>query len=154
MRGAVKVSWRWLAALVLVAAVVVVLAATAQRAGQTPGASGQSPEPTPAGPIAYVVGSVTAGPVCPVVQSPAPSSCDPRPVAGAVITVSFADQGEVARATTAADGSYRITIHGYGTVTVTALPLAGLMGAPAPVTVTLEPTETRRLDFDYDTGIR
>jgi hypothetical protein len=60
----------------------------------------------------------------------------------------------VARVTTAADGSYRITIHGYGTYTITALPVQGLMGVPVPVTVTLEPTETRRVDFEYDTGIR
>jgi hypothetical protein len=32
-----------------------------------------------------------------------------------VITVSDTDQGEVARAITAADGSYYIVLHGWGT---------------------------------------
>jgi hypothetical protein len=147
--------------LLVTAIVVVVLVGIGQRAGQTPGPSerasspsDQGSEPTPAGPISYVVGTVTAGPVCPVEQNPPSPSCAPRPVAGAVIAASFAGQGEVARATTAPDGSYRILMHGYGTYTVTALPVQGLMHAPAPVTVTLEPMDTRRVDFEYDTGIR
>jgi hypothetical protein len=155
-------SSRWPTALLLVAAIaVVVLVGIGQRAGQTPSPSGQASSPSdqgsdpiPAGPFTYVVGTVTAGPVCPVEQSPPASSCGPRPVVGAVITASFAAQGEVARATTAPDGSYRILMHGYGTYTVTALPVQGLMRAPAPVTVTLDPMETRRVDFEYDTGIR
>ncbi|MGZ6265632.1 MAG: hypothetical protein ACXWN4_01825 [Candidatus Limnocylindrales bacterium] len=164
-----KVPSRWPIALLLVGAIVAVLAVgTALRFGQTPkssgptaGSSAQTPnpssqesEPLPAGPISYVVGTVTAGPVCPVERSPLPSSCAPRPVAGAVITASFAGQGEIARAMTAADGSYTIIIHGYGTYTVTALPVAGLMNAPAPVTVTLAAFETKPVDFQYDTGIR
>lgn len=155
-------SSRWPTALLLVAAIaVVVLVGIGQRAGQTPSPSGQASSPSdqgsdpiPAGPFTYVVGTVTAGPVCPVEQNPPASSCGPRPVAGAVIIASFAGQGEVARATTAPDGSYRILMHGYGTYTVTALPVQGLMRAPAPVTVTLDPMETRRVDFEYDTGIR
>lgn len=162
-------SSRWPTALLLVAAIVVViLVGIGQRAGHASSPSGpasspsgpasspseQGPDPTPAGPISYVVGTVTAGPVCPVEQNPPAPSCAPRPVAGAVISASFAGQGEVARATTAPDGSYRILIHGYGTYTLTALPVQGLMRAPAPVTVTLDPMETRRVDFEYDTGIR
>jgi hypothetical protein len=157
-----KASSRWPTALLLVAGIVVViLVGIGQRAGQTPGPAGsasspsnQGSDPTPAGPISYVVGSVTAGPVCPVERNPPDPSCRPRPVAGAVITASFAGQGEVARATTAPDGSYRITIRGYGTYTLTALPVQRFMHAPAPVTVTLDPMETRRVDFEYDTGIR
>ena len=162
-------SSRWPTALLLVAAIVaVVLVGIGQRAGQTPGPSGQTASPSgqtaspsdrgsdpiPAGPISYVVGTVTAGPVCPVERNPPDPSCEPRLVAGAVITASFAGQGEVARATTAPDGSYRILIHGYGTYTLTALPVRSLMNAPAPVAVTLDPMETRRVDFEYDTGIR
>ena len=162
-RDPAKVPSRWPMALVLVGAIVVVLlVGTAQRFGQTPSPtaqtpnpSSQEPEPSLAGGITFVVGTVTAGPVCPVEQSPLPSACAPRPVAGAVITASFEGRGEVARATPAVDGSYLITIHGYGTYTVTALPVAGLMRAPAPVTVTLDPpTDTKRVDFQYDTGIR
>jgi hypothetical protein len=158
-----KVPSRWPLALVLVGAIVVVLlVGTAQRFGQTPNPSGQTaspsaqtPEPSFAGDVAFIIGTVTAGPVCPVEQSPLPSACAPRPVAGAVITAGNADQSEVARATTAADGSYRIAIHGFGPYTVTALPVAGLMRAPAPVMVTLDPpADTKRVDFEYDTGIR
>jgi hypothetical protein len=154
--------------LLVAAIVVVILVGIGQRAGQTPGPSGAAPSPSepasghsnqgtdpiPAGPFAYVVGSVMAGPFCPVERNPPDPSCAPRPVAGAVITASFAGQGEVARATTAPDGSYRILIHGYGTYTLTALPAQGFMNAPAPVAVTLDPMETRRVDFEYDTGIR
>jgi hypothetical protein len=42
-----------------------------------------------------------------------------------------------------------------GTMTISALPVAGLMGAPAPVSVTLvSPSHTERVDLEYDTGIR
>jgi hypothetical protein len=165
-----KASSRWPTALLLVAAIViVVLVGIAQRAGQTSGPSGHSPSPSGAasspsnqasdpipafGPFTYVVGTVTAGPVCPVERNPPDPACAPRPVAGAVITATFSGQGEVARATTAPDGSYRILIDGYGTYTLTALPVQGLMNAPAPVAVTLDPMETRHVDFEYDTGIR
>ena len=42
-----------------------------------------------------------------------------------------------------------------GSVTISALPVAGLMRAPAPVSVTLaSPSVTERVDLEYDTGIR
>jgi hypothetical protein len=74
-------------------------------------------------------------------------------VAGAVITVSTAEQGEWSRASTGPDGSYLILLHGYGTVTVTALPVQGLLHTPEPVVVTLNPMDTKRVDFEYGTGI-
>jgi len=154
MRDGTKAWWILAAALLAAALVGVIALATLRPAGQTPAPSGETPGPSLAGPIAYIEGFATAGPVCPVVQSPSPSECRSRPVAGAVIVASHADQGEVARATTAPDGSYRIAIHGFGTFTLTALPIEGLMGAPEPVTVNLNPPETRRVDFEYDTGIR
>jgi hypothetical protein len=108
----------------------------------------------PTGPESFIVGTVTAGPVCPVESSPPPSACAPRPVGGAVITVSTPDQGEWGHATTGPDGSYAITLHGYGTVTVTALPVRGLLRAPTAVTVTIDAYQTRRVDLQYDTGVR
>jgi Carboxypeptidase regulatory-like domain len=108
----------------------------------------------PSGPESFIVGTVTALPVCPVESSPVSSACAPRPVGGAVITVSTPDQGEWARATTDPDGSYSITLHGYGTVTVTALSVEGLLRAPAPLTVSIDSYETRRVNLQYDTGIR
>ena len=42
-----------------------------------------------------------------------------------------------------------------GSVLITALPVAGLMGTPSPVSLTLiAPSEVHRLDLEYDTGIR
>jgi len=156
MRARRKFLWRWLGTFALTAvavvAVAVALAGPTARPSESTARPSESSGPSLAGPISYVVGTVTAGPVCPTLQ-PSPLPCAPRPVAGAVITVSTAEQGEWARASTAADGSYRILLHGYGTVTVTALQVQGLMVTPAPVTVTLDPMETRRVDFEYGTGI-
>lgn len=136
----------WPAAVLLaVVFIVVVLISTLEH---------QAQPHIPSGPQSFLVGTVTAGPVCPVESSPAPAACAPRPVEGALITVSTPDQGEWARATTGPDGHYAITLHGYGTVTVTALAVRGLAHARAPVTVTFEPYQTRRVDLQYDTGIR
>jgi hypothetical protein len=145
--------WPAAVAIVVLGAVVVGAVLVLAHPGTQPG-SGGTPGPSIAGPISYVEGRATAGPVCPVVRSPEPSECAPRPVAGAVIVASNPGQGEVARATSGADGSYRLTIYGFGSFTLTALPVQGLMRAPAPVTVTLVSTETKRVDFEYDTGIR
>ncbi len=62
---------------------------------------------------------------------------------------------EVGRGTSAADGSYELAITEPGSVLITALPVAGLMGTPSPVSLTLiAPSEVHRLDLEYDTGIR
>jgi hypothetical protein len=108
----------------------------------------------PTGPERFHVGTVTAGPVCPVESSPPSAAWAPRPDGGAVITVSTPAQGEWGRATSGPDGSYAITLHGYRTVTLTALPVRGLLRTPAPVTVTIDAYQTRRVDLQYDTGVR
>ena len=105
-------------------------------------------------PGATVFGTVTAGPVCPVERSPAASAYVPRPVAGATIVVTLAADGETIRSTTTADGRYGVTFRGSGTITITALPVRGLVGTPAPVTVTLDYGGSQRVDLEYDTGIR
>lgn len=71
----------------------------------------------PAGPRPSVTGMVTAGPVCPVERNPPDPSCAPRMMAAAVIVATDASGQEVARATTAADGSYLLTIGETGTFT-------------------------------------
>lgn len=119
------------------------------------GSRGPSPTVSPAGPPPSVSGLVTAGPVCPVERNPPDPSCVPRPVVGAVIEALDAAGNAVARASTATDGSYVLTIGETGTFAITAQPVAGFMRAPAPVTVTLAvPGATERVDLEYDTGIR
>ena len=121
----------------------------------TPVAVSPAPVITPAGPPPVVVGTVTAGPVCPVERSPAPPNCAPRPVAGAVVIASDANGRELARTTSAADGTYRLTVGQTGTVVITALPVTGLTRAPAPATVTLDgPGAVVQVNLEYDTGIR
>ena len=101
------------------------------------------------------MGTITAGPVCPVEQAPPDPQCAPRPVEGAVVVATNASGEEVGRATSVADGSYELVVTETGSVLVTALPVAGLMGTPSPVSLTLTaPSEVHRLDFAYDTGIR
>ncbi len=114
-----------------------------------------SPVVTPAGGPPRVTGTITAGPVCPVEPSPPDPRCAPRPVAGAVIVATNAAGQEVGRATSGADGSYQMIVSETGTVLLTAQPVTGLVGLPAPVTVTLAvPSEVEHIDLAYDTGIR
>jgi hypothetical protein len=118
------------------------------------GAVGSSP--APAGPPPTVLGTVTAGPVCPVERASPDPSCAPRPVSGAVIVITDATTGgEAGRTSTAPDGSYAIVVPATGTFVLTALPVRGLVKAPAPVTITLSfPSQHERVDLTYDTGIR
>ncbi len=117
-----------------------------------------SPAVIPAGPPTTITGTVTAGPVCPVERNPPESQCAPRPVAGATIVVTDSGGHEVVRTTSAADGTYSAAVGRAGTFTVSALPVAGLMGLPKPVTVTFASAkgegEVARADLEYDTGIR
>jgi hypothetical protein len=138
--------------LILVACVLVVACGPSSLASVPPS---PSPVVSPAGGPPSVTGTVSAGPVCPVEKSPPDPGCAPRPVAGAVIVAKDAGDNEVGRATSAADGTYRLIVSETGTVLITGLPVAGLAQPPAPVSVTLSyPSETERIDLEYDTGIR
>jgi len=101
-----------------------------------------------------VRGTVSAGPTCPVERNPPDPNCAERPVAGAVLVFTDAAGTEVARATSAADGSFRVEL-APGAYRVTAQPVDGLMGTPGPIDVVVEagqqPTE---ITVSYDTGIR
>jgi hypothetical protein len=121
------------------------------RLGSTPGA----PIVTMAGGPPQVVGTVTAGPVCPVEASSPDPRCAPRPVPGAVIVVTDATGQELGRVTTGPDGSYSLVIGQTGTVVVTAQPVDGLPGTPSPISITLPaPSTITRVDLEFDTGIR
>lgn len=102
-----------------------------------------------------IAGYALEGPVCPVVSDPPDPGCDDRPVNGAVVIVRDAGGTEVARATTAADGTYAIAVPP-GSYSVEAQPVEGLMGTPAPqpVTVPAGAGLPVQVDLAYDTGIR
>ena len=90
-------------------ALVAAVAVLAVAAACTPGAS-IAPSQTPASSASVVVdGLVHAGPICPVEKVPADPACADRPV-GAVLIVTTAAGIEVARATSRADGTFRLTL--------------------------------------------
>ena len=111
--------------------------------------------PGHAGPGAVAVqGTATAGPTCPVVTNPPNPACAERPVAGAVLVFSNAAGKEVARATSSADGTFRVTLDP-GSYRLTAQPVQGLMGTPAPLDVeVVAGVPISDLQVSYDTGIR
>jgi hypothetical protein len=114
-----------------------------------------APAPTVAGGPPRVMGTVTAGPVCPVETNPPDPACAPRPVAGAIIIATDEAGTEAGRATSAADGTYEMVISQTGSVLLTAQPVTGLMGVPEPVAVELAgPSDVVHVDLQYDTGIR
>ena len=100
-----------------------------------------------------VRGSVTAGPTCPVVTEPPTPGCEERPVAGAVLAFTDPAGVEVARVTSAADGSFSVEL-APGAYRLTAEPVEGLMGTPAPMDVLVEAGAPTELQVSYDTGIR
>jgi hypothetical protein len=145
------------ALLVATAALVLVAGCTSGPAGLGSPAASAAPSvgPSVAGGPPRLTGTVTAGPVCPVEKNPPDPACAPRPVASAVIIATNASGEEVGRTTTAADGTYTLVVGQTGAITVTAQPVKGYMGTPAPATVTFAgPSEVKTLDLAYDTGIR
>ena len=101
-----------------------------------------------------VRGIVIAGPTCPVVTDPPNPGCADRPVAGAVLLFSDASGGEVARAISAADGTFAVEL-APGAYRLTAEPVEGLMGTPEPMEVGVEAGQPMaELTVSYDTGIR
>jgi len=101
-----------------------------------------------------VRGTVTSGPTCPVETQPPDPACAARPVAGAVLVFANAAGAEVARATSAADGTFIVEL-APGAYHVTAEPVQGLMGTPEPVDVQVEAGQPMTdLQVSYDTGIR
>jgi hypothetical protein len=122
--------------------------------GCSPGSG--APSPSPSGPPSAhtgIAGRATAGPVCPVEQVPPDPSCAARPVANATIVIRDAAGAEVARAETAADGSFFAGI-GPGAYDVEAQPVVGLIGTPGPQRVVVGAAGATTVEIVYDTGIR
>ena len=99
-----------------------------------------------------VLGTVTAGPTCPVLQNPPDPACDNRPVADARIIVFDLAGRKVAHTITSEGGMFTLTLPP-GSYEIVAEPVVGLMGTPAPVSVEIF-DEFVTLDLEYDTGIR
>ena len=109
-------------------------------------------DPLPADP--GIRGTVTAGPVCPVVTDPPDPACADRPVPGAVLVVTTLTGVEVARAVTDAEGRFALAL-APGTYRLAAQPVEGLMGTPEAVEFGLDVgTSPLELMVSYDTGIR
>lgn len=104
----------------------------------------------------WIAGRAVAGPVCPVERVPPDPACADRPVAGAVIVIRGADGAEVARATTAADGTFLVGVPSGGSWTVEPQPVEGLLGTASPIVVQVPdaPSSWVAADVAYDTGIR
>ncbi len=100
-----------------------------------------------------VRGTVTAGPSCPVVTNPPNPGCADRPVAGAVLVFNDASGAEVARVTSAQDGSFSVHLAS-GAYQLVAQPVQGLMGTPAPMDVSVGTGPMTEVTVSYDTGIR
>jgi hypothetical protein len=123
----------------------------------TPSPSGGGASPSASAAVAAsVTGMVHAGPVCPV-EKPGDPACADRPVKGAVLVVTTVAGAEIARATSAADGTFSLALPP-GDYVVVPQPVDGLMGTARPLPFQVpaagagvSPTP---LDVAYDTGIR
>jgi hypothetical protein len=74
-------------------------------------------------------------------------------VDGAVLVFDDAAGTEVARTTTAGDGTFFAELPA-GVYVVTPQPATGLLGTPGPQSVTVPDAAIVRVDLAYDTGIR
>jgi hypothetical protein len=113
-----------------------------------PGASGSAGGAGSSG----ITGKVVAGPTCPVVRANDPS-CNPRPVAGAVVVVRSVDGTEVARVQADGTGSFQAALPP-GSYTVGGDQSAGFPGPPPPIAVTVVANTRTPVQLLFDTGIR
>jgi hypothetical protein len=124
--------------------------------GGTGGTGGVPPVTIPAQGGPWITGRALAGPTCPVVQNPPDPACAERPVGGAVLVIRDGRGTEVARATTAADGTFLVAVPGGGTWTVEPQAVEGLLGTAPPLMVEVGdgPSAWASIVVAYDTGIR
>ncbi len=112
-----------------------------------------APAPTVA-PSGVITGSAMAGPTCPVESVPPDPSCEPRPVAGAVIVATNAQGAEVGRTQTREDGTFSLTVP-HGHFEIRAEPRDDYFAVSEPIEIDVDATDIARVvDFTYDTGIR
>lgn len=109
-------------------------------------------EPTVTATGIEVSGVARAGPVCPVERQPPDPGCADRPVAGAILVVTE-NGGEVARTTSAPDGTFHLRL-APGEYQLVPQAVKGLMGTAAPIALTIRGEPLAPLVVAYDTGIR
>jgi hypothetical protein len=152
-RGAMKPARLGLSAAVV--AILIVGGCNPGAGGSSAGGPIASSAPTATTATASVHGKAVAGPTCPVEPaSPLPGECAPRLVADAVLVVTDAAGHEVARVTTAADGTFAVELPA-GSYTLTPQVVTGLMGVAPPIPVTVPASGAAgEVVVQYDTGIR
>jgi hypothetical protein len=96
---------------------------------------------------------VLAGPVCPVQRDPPDPGCAPRPVSGAVITVTNTESDNSSTAVSDDGGLYQVVVDA-GPLEVVAGPVEGYLGLPDPVRLTGIAELSHVVDLLYDTGVR
>lgn len=97
--------------------------------------------------------TAVAGPVCPVETVPPDPACAPRAVPGAVVIVRDVAGAEVKRVVLDASGFAFVELEA-GSYSLEAAPVDGLMGTPAPQSVTVTDGLGIPIVLSYDTGIR
>lgn len=103
--------------------------------------------------LGTIRGTVTAGPVCPVVSDPPDPACADRIVQGAEIAVQDADGREVASVRSGADGRFSLRLPA-GTYRFLPQPVAALLGTAPPQDVVVVADGVADVAISYDTGIR
>jgi len=99
-------------------------------------------------------GTVSAGPVCPVVTDPPDPACDDRPIAGAEMIVRNEAGEDVARVRSMEDGTFAIEL-APGRYQFEPQPVDGMMGTAAPIEViVVAGPDPEPITVSYDTGIR
>lgn len=124
--------------------------------GDVDGVPGSPPVAIPADGGPWIAGRALAGPICPVERNPPDPACADRPVVGAEVVVRDGTGAEVARAVTAADGTFLVPVPGSGVYSVEAQPTTGILGTPAALLVDVGagPAAWAAALLGYDTGIR
>ena len=97
--------------------------------------------------------TAVAGPTCPVETVPPDPNCEPRPVAGAVVSVQDAAGKEVAKVTLDAAGMGFVDVPA-GAYVVVAESAEGMMGLPEPQKIVVEAGRATAVALAFDTGIR
>jgi hypothetical protein len=152
-RGAMNPSRLGLSAVFV--AILIVGGCNPGAGASSPGVPSPSSAPTATTVTSGVHGKAVAGPTCPVEPaSPLPGECAPRAVGGAVLVFTDAGGHEVSRVTTAADGTFTVSLPA-GSYTLTPQVVTGLMGVAPPISVTVPASGApAELVVQYDTGIR